>query len=241
MRHASNEFGQPVGAPVPDWTGCPPPERAELAGAWARLEPLDPARHAEALHAAFMEDPGGSAWTYLPYGPFRGADEYRRWIEQTCRGADPLFFALIDRATDAPGGVAAYSRIDPRHGVIEVAHLAFAPRLQRTRAATDALYCMLRYAFDLGYRRCEWKCDALNAPSRAAAERLGFTYEGTFRQALVTKGCNRDTAWFSIIDTEWPARRAALERWLEPANFDPAGRQRVRLSTLTRSASHGGT
>ena len=177
-------------------------------------------------------------WTYLPYGPFDSLDTYRAWTEEMSRRSDPLFFAIIDRNSGHPSGrvvgLASYLRIDPAAGSIEVGHLHYSPLLQRTPAATEAMFLMMERAFNLGYRRYEWKCDALNAPSRAAAQRLGFTFEGIFRQAVVVKGRNRDTAWFSIIDAEWPALANAFRRWLDPANFDPQGKQRERLSTLTR-------
>jgi len=232
MVSSLNALGQPVGEPVPHWTPPPPPPRAPLAGRYCRLEPVDPGRHAVPLHAANALDAEGAMWTYLPYGPFASAAAYRAWMEQTCLGDDPYFLAIIDLATGEPAGLAAYLRIDCANGVIEVGHLAYAPRLQRTAAATEAMYLMMRGAFELGYRRYEWKCDALNQASRAAAERLGFAGEGVFRQAVVRKGRNRDTAWYSIIDREWPARRAAFERWLSPENFDSAGRQRQRLADL---------
>jgi len=233
MTPVTNHLGQPVGAPLPDWRPRPPPERAVLAGRTCRLEPVDPARHADALFAANQDDQDGAMWTYLPYGPFESAAGYRAWMERSCLGDDPLFYAIVDLATGEPVGLSAFLRIDRANGVVEVGHLAYAPRLQRTPAATEAMYLMMAHAFALGYRRYEWKCDSLNHPSRAAALRLGFAYEGLFRQAIVTKGRNRDTTWFSIIDAEWPALRAAFERWLAPENFDATGRQRIRLSDLT--------
>lgn len=228
-----NEHGQPVGFALPDWTPPPRPPRAVLSGRCCRVEPLDLERHAAELHAANRIDPSGKAFTYLSSGPFADLDGYRRWITATCLGADPLFHAIIDAVSGKPVGVAAYMRIDPPNGVIEVGHLNFSPLLQRTRAATEAMHLMMKNAFDLGYRRYEWKCDALNAPSREAARRLGFSYEGRFLQAIVTKGRNRDTDWFSITDREWPAIRTAHERWLAPENFDGQGRQRLSLSALT--------
>jgi RimJ/RimL family protein N-acetyltransferase len=204
-----------------------------MDGRRCRLEPVDPACHSDGLFRAYARDERGAMWTYLFYGPFESAAGFRAWMERTCLGDDPLFFTIIDRATGEPVGLASYLRIEPAHGVLEVGHLLYSPALQRTAAATEAMYLMMARAFELGYRRYEWKCDSLNAPSRAAAQRLGFSYEGLFRQAIVYKGRNRDTAWHSIIDTEWPALRAAFERWLDPANFDAAGRQRVRLSELT--------
>ena len=229
----TNEFGQPIGFAVPEWRRPSHPPRAVLAGRWCRVGPLEPERHADELFAACARDPDARHWTYLPYGPFADAAEYRAWMDRTCRGDDPLFFAIVDAATGRAAGVASYLRIDPAAGSIEVGHLRFSSLLQRTPAATEAMYLMMRNAFDLGYRRYEWKCDALNAPSRAAALRLGLSFEGIFRQAWVMKGRNRDTAWFAATDREWPALRAAFERWLDPGNFDGAGRQRVRLSALT--------
>ena len=173
-------------------------------------------------------------WTYLPYGPFPALASYRAWLDDSCAGSDPLFFAIMDKARGKAVGVAAYLRIDPRSGSIEVGHLAYSPLLQHAPAATEAMYLMMERAFSLGYRRYEWKCDALNAPSRAAAQRLGLSFEGVFRQATVVKGHNRDTAWYAAIDREWPALQAAFMRWLDPANFDEEGKQRLRLSDLTR-------
>lgn len=174
-------------------------------------------------------------WTYLSYGPFDSFGSYRAWMESSCLGSDPLFFAIVERATRRAVGTAAYVRIDPRSGSIEVGHLAYSPLLQRTPAATEAMYLMMERAFALGYRRYEWKCNALNAASRAAAQRLGLSFEGVFRQAAVFKGRNRDTAWYAAIDGEWPALRDAFSRWLGPGNFDEQGRQKIRLSALTRS------
>ena len=210
-----------------------------MAGRFCSLEALDPARHATDLFEAFSLDTSGAMWTYLPYGPFEGIEAYLRWMNSACLGEDPLFFAIIDRTSGRAVGVASFMRIDPVMGVIEVGHLGFSPRLQRTPAATEAMYLMMRRAFELGYRRYEWKCDSLNEPSRAAALRFGFAYEGLFRQAVVVKGRNRDTAWYSVIDAEWPALRDAFERWLAPANFDDQGTQRQRLSELANQALRG--
>jgi RimJ/RimL family protein N-acetyltransferase len=198
------------------------------------LESLDPDRHAAALFEADAADVDGRSWTYLAYGPFQDFPSYRAWLEAHCRGDDPLFFAVIDLADGRPAGVASYLRIAPAAGSIEVGHIHYSPRLQRRPAATEAMYLMMKQAFESGYRRYEWKCDALNAASRAAAQRLGLSFEGIFRQATVYKGRNRDTAWYAAIDAEWPALREAFVAWLDPANFDPAGRQRTRLSDLTK-------
>jgi RimJ/RimL family protein N-acetyltransferase len=193
------------------------------------MEPLDPERHAAQLHAANATDRDGRMWTYLFTGPYASEAEYRAWAERSAASEDPLFFTILD-AEGRAVGVATFMRIDPAMGVIEVGNIAYSPLLQRTAAATEAMYLMMRRVFDeLGYRRYEWKCDSLNAPSRAAAERLGFRYEGLFRQALVYKGRNRDTAWYSIIDQEWHALKSAFEAWLDPANFDAEGRQRSPL------------
>jgi RimJ/RimL family protein N-acetyltransferase len=208
-----------------------------MTGRLVRLEPIDLARHAADLHAANAADRDGRMWTYMAYGPFATLEDYEAWMKRTCLGEDPLFHAIVDRAGGKALGVASYLRIDPGNGVIETGHIAYAPALQRAPAASEAMYLMMARVFDeLGYRRYEWKCDALNAPSRAAAERLGFRFEGIFRQAVVYKGRNRDTAWYAITDQDWPALKAAFQRWLDPANFDEAGRQRLRLSDLTRRA-----
>lgn len=231
-----NSYGQPIGDPVANWTERPRPPRTPMVGRHCRIEPLQAGSHAEGLHAAYALDEDGRHWTYLPYGPFGSAAEYASFVRSIEWSKDPQFFAILD-ASSQPVGVASYLRIEPSMGVIEVGHLRFSSRMQGTTTSTEAMYLMMRRAFEeLGYRRYEWKCDALNAPSRAAAERLGFRYEGTFRQALVTKSRNRDTAWFSIVDAEWPALRQAFEQWLDPGNFDAQGRQRRKLAELQREA-----
>lgn len=231
LRHM-NSFGQPIGFPVPSWTAPPFPGREPMHGRYCRLEPMSE-RFVGELHAANALDDGRN-WTYLAHGPFATEGEYHQWVVATCLGQDPLFHVVIDAASGGAVGVAAYMRIDPANGSIEVGHVHFSPLLQRAPAATEAMCLMMKRAFELGYRRYEWKCDALNAPSRAAAARLGFSYEGVFRQATVYKGRNRDTAWYAAIDQEWPALDRAFQTWLDPSNFDHAGRQRVRLSDLTR-------
>lgn len=229
-----NALGQPIGLPVEGWAESPRPPRTPMEGRYCRVVALDADRHADDLFTANAEDREDRIWTYLPYGPFDSLQSYRAWIAATCEADDPLFHAVVDRHDGCPVGVASYLRITPGVGVIEVGHINYAPRLQGTAAATEAMYLMMRRVFDeLGYRRYEWKCDALNEKSRAAALRLGFRFEGVFRQATMYKGRNRDTAWFSIIDSEWPPLRHALETWLDPANFDGSGRQRQRLSRLT--------
>ncbi|HET9404283.1 MAG TPA: GNAT family protein [Burkholderiales bacterium] len=228
-----NELGQPVGAALPGWKGVERPPRAPMAGRYCRVEPLDIARHAQDLWQAGALDAAGRNWTYSAAGPFASFDAYRQWMESSCLGEDPLYHAIVDAATGKAAGVASYLRIDPKNGVIEVGHINYSPLLQRKRAATEAMYLMMKRVFELGYRRYEWKCDSLNAPSRAAAQRLGFSYEGIFRQALVYKGRTRDTAWFAMIDAEWPELERAFLRWLDPANFDAQGNQRLRLADLT--------
>ena len=233
MQHDTNELGQPIGLAVSGWKVPQPPARAPMEGRFCRLEPLDAKVHAEALHAANVLNTDGSMWTYMAYGPFANLTDYKTWVEGATRGNDPLFLAIVDSATGKAIGVASYLRIDPANGCIEVGHLAYSPLLQRKPAASEAMYLMMEQAFKLGYRRYEWKCNALNAPSRAAAQRLGFSYEGIFRQATVVKGRNRDTAWYSIVDGEWPALQKAFQTWLAPGNFDAQGRQRAQLSALT--------
>jgi len=225
-----NSFGQPIGPELPGWLPPSRPARTVLEGRFCRVEPLDVERHARQLHDANSADPEGRMWTYLFSGPFASFAEYRAWLEPRPASEDPLFFAFVDRQRAQAVGTGAFMRIDPANGVMEVGHLAFSPLMQRTPVATEAMYLMMKHAFGLGYRRYEWKCDALNAASRRAAERLGFTFEGIFRQAIVYKGRNRDTAWFSIIDREWPALDAAFQAWLDPANFDAAGCQRRSLA-----------
>lgn len=220
------------GRPVPDWTPPPRPDRAALQGRFARLERLDADSHAADLHRANSAD--DAIWDYLPYGPFGSAAAYHRWARESQGQDDPFFYAIRDLETGHLGGVASFLRVTPAAGSIEVGHINLAPELQRSRAATEAMYLMMRWAFEAGYRRYEWKCDALNLASRRAAQRLGFSYEGVFRQATVYKGRNRDTAWFAVIDRDWPGLTTAYEAWLAPSNFDPSGRQIERLSDLTR-------
>jgi RimJ/RimL family protein N-acetyltransferase len=224
---------QPIGAVVPGWTPRPPPPRTAIYGRFCRVEPIDAARHGPALFAANRHDPEGLNWTYLVQEPFADYPSYRAWLERVAAGEDPLFHAIVDQQSGGAVGVAAYMRIDRPNGVIEVGNINYSPLLQKRPAATEAMFLMMRRAFaELGYRRYEWKCDALNAASRAAALRLGFRYEGLFRQATVYKGRNRDTAWFSIIDSEWPALQRAYAAWLAPGNFDDAGRQRIGLASI---------
>lgn len=223
--------GAMLGVPVPGWTPPPPPGPDQMEGRFARLERLSADRHAADLHRA--NSPDDRIWDYLPYGPFSSAAQYHRWMREVTAGDDPVFYAIKDLETGHFCGVASYLRITPTAGSIEVGHLCFSPELQRRPAATEAMFLMMQWAFEAGYRRYEWKCNALNAGSRRAAQRLGFSYEGVFRQAAVVKGRNRDTAWFAAIDAEWPALKEAFAAWLAPANFDANGQQVERLSDLT--------
>jgi RimJ/RimL family protein N-acetyltransferase len=225
---------QPIGAPVDPVPSGRSPARAALRGAHVRLEPVDVAAHARSLFALSHGRPEDAAlWTYLPYGPFADRGAFEGWLAERARSDDPLFFAVVEEQSGRVSGMASYLNIVPANGSIEIGHIWFAPPLQKTRAATEAIFLMMRHAFDdLGYRRLEWKCNALNEASMRAARRFGFTYEGTFRQHMVVKGRNRDTAWFALLDREWPAVRATFERWLAPANFDAAGRQRISLGAL---------
>ncbi len=234
MIEHTNQLGQPIGFPVEGWTARERPSRTPMTGRFCRVEPLDPSRHAAELYAANGEDRDGRMWTYLPWGPYDGFDDYLAAVKAGLLREDFLTYAVIDAISGKAVGVASYLNINLTAGSIEVGGIAYSPALQRRPAGTEAMYLMMRRVFDeLGYRRYEWKCNALNALSRAAAERYGFRFEGIFRQAQIVKGRNRDTAWFSIIDSEWPGIKAAFERWLDPGNFDGDGRQRMRLSALT--------
>jgi len=221
-----DERGNPIGMPVEPREVVPPPE-AHIVGRLVRLEPLDADSHAEGLFPAYKGH--DHLWTYMPHGPFQSLQDLRTWIESKQHRPDPMFFAIIDQRTDKPVGVASYMRIDPNARSIEIGWITYSPLLQRTAGATEAIYLMMRQAFDLGYRRFEWKCNVLNEASIRAAKRLGMSYEGTFRQATVVKGRNRDTAWFSLLDSEWPTARQAFETWLAPENFDDHGQQRTPL------------
>ena len=229
----TNEFGQPIGDPLPEgWAPPEHPPRDVLRGRYVSVEPLEITRHAADLFDAARLDESGEGWTYLPYGPFSHLSEFEDWMSATCLGQDPQFYAYVSAETGRAVGWGSYLRIKTKEASIEVGHIRLTPLMQRTAMATDAMYLKMKNAFDLGYRRFEWKCDALNAPSRRAAERLGFIYEGIFRQATHYRGRNRDTAWYGITDQEWPSIRAAHERWLSPENFDEEGHQKATLGSL---------
>ena len=228
-----NAYGQPIGPQVEGWLARHAPPRTPMHGRFCRIEPVDAARHASDLFDAWAEAPDGRDWTYLFGERPDDLPACRAHLDAAAVTSDPLHFAIVDLASGKAVGTAALMRIDPVHGVIEVGAITYSPRLMKTCAGTEAMYLLMRRAFDeLGYRRYEWKCDALNAPSRVAADRYGFRFEGVFRQAIVYKGRNRDTAWFSIIDSEWPGVCAAFEQWLAPENFDVAGRQKRSLGAI---------
>jgi len=228
---------QPVGPAVDTKPAIRPP-RARLDGRYVSVQPVDPAAHAADLWEAATGPDTESLWTYMFFGPWPDRTAFDQWLAVCRASTDPLAYALVDTATGKALGMASFMRIEPAHRVIEVGSIWYSPALKRTRMATEAMYLMAKHVFeDLGYRRYEWKCNDLNEPSRRAAVRLGFTYEGTFRQHMIARGHNRDTAWYSMLDGEWPARRQAFERWLDPANFDAHGRQKTALAP---SAPGGG-
>ena len=224
--------GLPIGVQVA--TGAAKrPQRATLAGRLVNIVPLDPAAHGDSLYVGSHGPGRDQLWLYLWEGPFPTRAAFDADLERKKASEDPLYFSILDRISGLAQGHAAYLRIEPNHRVIEVGAILYTPRLQRTADATEAMYLMAKHVFeDLGYRRYEWKCDALNEPSRRAALRLGFSFEGVFRQHMIVKGRNRDTAWYAMLDSEWPARKAAFEQWLDPSNFDAQGKQKTSLSRL---------
>ena len=209
------------------------PMRVRLEGAYAAIEPLDAEKHAVALWQSCGGEKNQTLWRYMHSGPFADKDSFDAYLKDKSASEDPMYSAIVDRSTGRAAGHAAYMRIDRGQRVIEVGAIVYAPELQKTRAGTEAMYLMARHAFEgLGYRRYEWKCNVLNEASHRAARRLGFTFEGIFRQHMIVKGRNRDTAWYSMLDSEWPARKQEFERWLAPENFDDTGRQKTRLSHI---------
>ena len=227
----------PIGPRVANPQTAGVPERVVLQGRYARLEPLDPDTHRDDLFAASSPPDRAARFRYLPEPAPASLEEFDAWLASAVASADPLFFAVIDRSTNRVEGRQSLMRINPAHQSIEIGHIYWGPRIASTRVATDAMYLFVAYAMQtLGYRRLEWKCDALNARSRMAARRFGLTYEGTFRRAAIVRNRSRDTAWFAMIAEEWPSLKAAYERWLAPDNFDELGQQRVRLSQLTSAA-----
>ncbi|MEX3957493.1 GNAT family N-acetyltransferase [Trinickia sp. EG282A] len=230
MGQRLNEYGQAIGEPMSYWQSARAPGDQPITGRYCRLERVNVERHLDDLYEAYRAAPDARDWTYLSVGPFESREAYLDCLTALAASPDPLHYAVIDLSTGKAVGTLALMRIDKANGVIEVGFIVFSRRLQKTRMATEAIFLLMRRVFDeLGYRRFEWKCDALNAPSRSAAARFGFTFEGIFRQAVVYKGRNRDTAWFSITDNEWPPLRAGFEEWLDEANFDARGMQRRTL------------
>lgn len=224
------DTGLPIGVEV-DAHPALRPERLVIEGHYVRLEPLDPRKHTDDLYAASHGEDKHVIWQYLFEAPFADHAAFKAHIDSKAASNDPLFYAIIDKASGKAGGYATLMRIDPTHRVIEVGNIMYGSPLQKTPGATEAQYLLMRYVFDtLGYRRYEWKCNSLNAPSRRAADRFGFTFEGIFRQHMMLRGRNRDTAWYSILDTEWPKQKRAFEAWLSPDNFDAQGRQFKRLN-----------
>lgn len=230
MTEQLNEFKQPVGKAI-HWKTAELPGSQPLTGQLCRIERLDMDRHAVDLYQSYPSVPDARHWTYLPYGPFDTLESYQDFLRTIVKSSDPLHYAVIDLVTGKAVGTFALMRIDVKNGVIEVGHVVYSPRMQRTSLSTETMFLLLKYVFeDLGYRRLEWKCDSLNAPSRTAAQRYGFTFEGIFRQAAVTRGRNRDTAWYSIIDSEYQGLRNAYSQWLAPLNFNGEGHQINKLS-----------
>jgi len=225
----TNDLGQPIGFPVPDWSGAPAPMHTSMLGRTVRLEPLSVTAHGADLAEAYACDSDGRMWTYMPAGPFNAdPDGLENWLS-TCEKSENMFYAIVSISSGKALGHVSHMRIVPANGVMEVGNVTMSPALQGTIMSTEAQFLLMQKCFGLGYRRYEWKCDALNAPSRKAAERLGFTFEGIFRQALVYKGRNRDTAWFSILDADWPHLREAFTSWLDPSNFDAGELQKKTL------------
>ena len=237
MSGRTNAFGLPIGEEVPGWAPRLLPPRSPMTGGFVDIVPLDPAAHGEALWSAYAANPDGRNWTYLFVERPASQSEFDAYLAAQAKPSDPFAHTIIDRATGQPVGMASFMRIDPNMGCIEVGNINFSDGMKQTIGATEAMFLMMCRVFDeLGYRRYEWKCDSLNAPSRAAALRLGFAYEGLFRQAIVYKGRNRDTTWYAIIDREWPAIKAAFQAWLAPSNFSSDGRQKKRLGDFTAAA-----
>ena len=227
-------MGQPIGASIIGWTNALPPPKSEMIGQYCKIVPLNVDAHAQALFDVFAKDTENKNWTYMFDGPFDDFATFESWLTHIAMNEDPLCHSIIDKQTNAAVGLASYMRIKKTDGVIEVGSIQFSPLIQRTRISTEAMFLMMQRVFDeLGYRRYEWKCDSLNEKSRAAALRLGFTFEGIFGQAIVYKGRNRDTAWYSVIDSQWPSLKQTFKLWLDPTNFDSDGNQRTRLDDIS--------
>lgn len=233
----TNHLGQPIGKALPEGWGPPPaPSRVTLQGRLVTVAPISASQHGSDLYDAFRKDITGAGWTYMPNGPYDDRESFLTWLQEAEAQPDPVFFAFLDASTGRAIGYGSLMRIKAAMASVEVGNIRMSPLLQRTAKSTEALHLLASYVFELGYRRFEWKCDALNAPSRRAALRLGFIYEGIFRKAMHYKGRSRDTAWFAIIEDDWPAIRQAHRLWLDPENFHPDGSQKTSLSALVRQA-----
>ncbi len=236
MSETKNKLDLPIGLPMKNWQSRERPPRSVIQGCSCRVEPYNSEQHNRDLFDAFVRDTDHVNWTYMPYGPFDDFEAFDIWARATCEGDDPLFHSVIDLNTGKAVGLASYLRIAPAVGVVEVGHIHFSPLLQRTTLSTEAMFLMMKRVFDEhGYRRYEWKCDALNAPSCGAATRLGFVFEGIFRQATMYKNRNRDTAWYAIIDKDWPRIKKAFEQWLDVENFDQQGNQKHSLNEFMQA------
>lgn len=228
-----NQFNQIIGKPIENWVPREEPAKENMYGNYCTLEPLDIYRHSADLFKTFKFNNQGETWTYLPFGPFKTYEEFKRWLSEKSVSKDYIFFAVIDKNSNVPNGIASYHDIDLMHGTAEVGSIHYSKMLQKTRAATEAMYLMMYQIFEkLGYRRYQWRCNSLNQSSRNAAERLGFKFEGIFRQTNVFKNLNRDTAWYSIIDSEWPSLKVKFQRWLDSNNFDANGNQKRKLQEI---------
>ncbi len=236
FQNQTNALDLAIGFKVDNWVDARRPNDNVLRGNHCRCEPLKLETHSNDLFEAYQLDRENRIWVYLPYGPFDSVDDYQRWMKSACFNGDPFFYAIVDSNTGKAIGVASYLRITPNQGSIEVGHINYSPLLQNSIAATEAMYLMMDNAFAMGYRRYEWKCNALNEKSCSAALRLGFTFEGIFRQMMIVKGRNRDSAWYSLLDREWPVIDLVFQQWLSPENFDSHDQQKTALSHLTRNA-----
>ena len=239
MTNDQNGLGQPIGDALDDWKTALYPPNNLFEGRYCRIEPINIEKHASDLYTAYSQDKDDRMWTYMTYGPFRTVDSVENWLDSASQTKDPLFFTLVEKKSGKAIGLASYMRIKPEHGVIEVGGISFSPLLQKTVIATETMYLMMKRAFEeLGYRRYEWKCDSLNAASCRAALRFGFAFDGIFKQHIIYRGRNRDTAWYSILDSDWPGLRTAYEKWLDPENFDSNGQQKLKLADLIGSEKH---
>lgn len=233
MNQRLNSFGQPIGHDVHNFQVPSRPNFSSLKGNNVLVQSIS-SQHLSDLYKAFSKDVSGKNWTYMSYGPFTTEGEFFNWAKGTCFENDPKFFTIS--GSEGPAGMASYLRIEPNLGCIEIGHIHLSPLLQQTRSGTEALLLMIEWVFEAGYRRLEWKCDSLNIPSRHAAQRLGFSYEGIFRQAMIYKSRNRDTAWYGMTDAEWPALKAVYNEWRAPSNFNAQDREIKKLSELTKCA-----